>query len=185
MKQKHLNFLLFVLIAACTVCAVSCGVSSSTNSWDETGKFLFVGVDKKATSLLFLLSGIVMVATCALRLYFKLCVPGEYDFYQMIGELDESGDKELDQGAETSTRKAIANSMKLSLLLARICPVMMFWSWFIDSNARKFLYWLLVILTSAALRYGTELLGIDMWNFRRKWSVIWCIICVVGYIILL
>lgn len=186
MKQKHLNFLVFALIAACAVLTVSCGVNSDTETYlhDAVGKFLFIEFDRSDTSLLFMLSGIVMIITCVLRLVFKLSVPG-YDFYEMIGELDVAGDEELNQGAETSSKKAVARGMRFSLLLARLCPVMMFWSWFIDYSARKFLYWLLVILTCAALRYGTELLGINMWNFRKNWSVIWCIICVVGYICLL
>ncbi len=183
MRQKHLNLLLFMLIAACAVFAVSCGVSSETGSWEETGKFLFIEYDKGATLSLFLCSRLLMVGTCAFRLYFKLSVPG-YNFYEMIGVFDEAGNRELDQGAEKSFKKNLANFMKASLLAARLCPVMMFWSWFIDS-AREFLYWSLVILTCVALRYGTEMLGINMWNFRKNWSIVWCIICVVGYIIML
>lgn len=181
MKQKHLNLLLVALIAACAFFAVSCGVSSATGVGD-TGKLFFFTIDKVATGTLFLISGILLLLYWVLRFYLK---PANMSYDDFIDELKfEAEDVPYEEGKTLSVHNVLA-IMGAGHVVAMISPILMFWSWFIDSVERGFLFWILVILTYAAFRYGTELLGIDMWGFRNKWIVIWTIICVVGYIIII
>lgn len=180
MKQNRLNLLLFVLIAACAVFAVSCGATSDTI---QSSKFLFIEIDKEDSGAAFFASGIIMLVYWVIRLLCKNLLP-DYSYEQLLDILQMHGEREL-KTKETSVSMAFFNYIRIGHLVARLTPVMMFWSWFIDSVEREFLYWILVILTSAALRYGTELLGINMWDFRKKWIVIWSIISVVGYVICL
>ncbi len=184
MKQKHLNFLLFVLIAACAVLAVSCGFYP-TDAGSRPDEFLFFELDKGSTSLL--LGGTV----CLLAIYWLtrikfnrqnpsltydelyLYVHNQIELDDIIGKLN-CKDKEFD---------VARGNVIMGHGLVRIVTVMILWSRFL--NPTKFLYWLLVIITCLALRYGTALLGINMLGIRKFWIVFTSIACVLYFAIIL
>ena len=189
MRQKHLNLLLFMLIAACAVFAVSCGFYPDTFT-REPDKFLFLEIDKGATIWLLAFAGILLIIYWWERIEFLKKNPNlSYDqlyllAYKQISLVDVV---EYINTAETND-KALANAVAVVYyghVEARVVPVMILWSRFIDPWGRGFLYWLFVILTCLALRYGTEMLGINMLGFRKIWIVIWSIICVLDFIIIL
>ena len=189
MRQKHLNLLLFMLIAACAVFAVSCGFYPDTFT-REPDKFLFLEIDKGATLLLLAIAGALLIGYWWERIEFLKKNPNlSYDqlyllAYKQISLVDvveyfntaETDDKSL------ATAEAVVYFAHFE---ARLVPVMILWSRFIDPWGRGFLYWLFVILTCLALRYGPEMLGINMLGFRKKWIVIWSIICVLFFVIIM
>jgi len=184
MKKKHLNLLLFVLIAACAFLAVSCGFYP-TDVGDRPDKFLFFEIDKGGTSLLLGLTGALLFFYWQIRIKFSrqnpsltydelyLYVHNQIDLNDIIKKLNCKDDE---------FGLAMAN-VKGGHSLVRIVTVMILWSRFL--NPTKFLYWILVIVTCLALRYGTELLGINMLGIRKFWIVITSIVCVLYFAIVL
>ena len=184
MKQKHLNFLVFTLIAACAVLAVSCGFYP-TDVGDRPDKFLFFELDKGDTSLLLGLTGVLLFFYWKIRIKFSRQNPSlTYDelYLYVHKQIDLDDIIEKLNCKDDEFGLAMAN-VKVGHGLVRIVTVMILWSRFL--NPTKFLYWILVIVTYLALRYGTELLGINMLGIRKFWIVVMRIVCVLYFAVVL
>lgn len=185
MKKKHLNLPLFVLIAACAVFAVSCGFHPDDVA-SRQDKLLFFEFDKGGTSLLLGLSGIILALYWYVRIQFQKNNPNlTYDqLYLLTYKQIPLGDIVDNLNVKcTEDQLTLAEGyVMVGHLLVRLSTVMIFWSRFLDSG---FLYWILVVVTCLALRYGTEMLGINMLGLRKIWIVVYSIICVLYFILIM
>ena len=169
------------MIAACALLFVSCGVSSNNLNFN-TGNFLFIEFDKDTTGSFFLVIIAILAIYWILRIRYTTRLHCSYD--QLI-DITIHKSENSNTNDESDEWKTVGGTVAVGHFVARITPIAMFWSWFIDIGAREYLYWFVVILTSLAVRYIPEWLGFNMWGFRKAWIVIWSIICLVGYIALL
>lgn len=184
MKQKHLNLLLVALIAACAVVAASCGFHP-TDVADRPDKLFFFEFDEGGTNVLLGFSVLLLAGYWYSRIKFQRNNPnltydqlylynfGQIDLLDIINNLNCT-EKELELAC---------GNVIIGHLWVRISTVMIFWSWFMGYDG--FLYWLLVVVTCLALRYGTEYLGINMLGVRKIWIVVFSIICVLYFILIL